>query len=305
MAKLSSKELAAQYGWALATLNSNKELKSLFKRAVKKQFTPERFIAELRNTKWFKSKSEAQRKFIVLKTSDPAQYASQVKSIMQSLADQYSKATGQVLPFKPPKVGKDGQIVDGQGFLYRAAVDSLRLGLNDAQINDLLFKSVNWQARIKSDTLGGTLGGQLSQLRQAAAALGVRPSDKWYAAQVDKLADGNDTIDGALSRLQKLAAQRYAAVADRIEAGETLDEITESYKQSLTRVLEVPSADVFNKHIQKALTWKDENGQPALMSINDFEDMLRRDAQWQYTQNAKETLLSSGQNLLKSFGLVA
>lgn len=306
MAKLSAKELSAHYGWALATLNSNKQLKSLFQRAVKKQYTPERFIAEMRNTAWFKRQSEAQRKFLVLRTADPAQYVSQVKALMASLADQYSSSTGQVMDFRPPTI-KNGKVVGGGGFLYRTAVASLQLGLNESQIKDLMYKSVDWEKRIANDTLGGTLSGQLQELRRQAAMLGIKPSDSWYAAQIDKIADGNDTIDGALARAKNLAMERYPAFADRIESGESVAEIAEGYRESMSRILEINPGelDVFDSKIQGALTSTNEQGAPAAKTLTQFERELRQDSRWQYTKNAKETLLGAGQDLLKSFGLVA
>lgn len=304
--KLSSAALAANYGWAMATLNSSPDLKKLFSKAVSKQYTPERFIAELRNTAWFKKNSESQRKMIVLKTTDPTQYVSQVSQVMASLADQYSQATGEVLPYTPPKA-VNGKITVGAGFLYDAAVQSLSMGLNEAQIKDQLFKSIDWTQKIHASSLGGTTSGQLQQMRQQAAALGVDPSDSWYGDQIGKIALGNDSIEGSALRLKELAKQRYSAFADRIDAGESVSDISEGYKQSLSKVLEINpgSIDVFDPKIQSALTRRNDEGADAPASINQFEDDLRKDDRWQYTQNAKETLLGTGSNLLKNFGVSA
>lgn len=302
--KLSEKELAANYGWALATLNSVPDLKKLFKLAVKKQYTPERFIAEMRNTKWFKSTSEAQRKYLVLKTADPAQYVAQMKQIMTSLADEYAGATGEVLDFTPPSL-VNGKIVEGSGFLFTAAMTSLSLGYNENQIKDHLFQSIDWTQKIHASQLGGTTSGMLQQMRQQASMLGVDPSESWYGDQLGKVAMGNDTVEGATMRLKDLAKQRYTAFADRIEAGESLADISEGYKQSMSRILEVNpgSVDVFDPKIQAALTKRTDTGEDAPLSINQFEDDLRKDDRWQYTQNAKDTLMTTGSNLLKSFGL--
>lgn len=306
MAKLSDKELAAQYGWALSTLNGVPELKKLFQRAVSKQYTPERFIAELRNTKWFKASSESQRKYLVLRTADPKQYVSQVTQLMQTVADQYSSMTGEVLPLNFPTI-KNGKITDGSGFLWTVATHALSLGYNEAQIKDELFKSIDWQKKIKDDTLGGSLSGAIQQMRQQAYNLGIQPSEQWYADRVGAVALGDDTAEGALGRLKTMAKERYSAFADRIEAGETMTDISEGYRQSMAKVLELApgEVDVFDSKIQNALTKRNTEGAPTPQSINDFEDDLRKDTRWQYTQNAKETLLTSGQNLLRSFGLAS
>lgn len=301
---LSSKELASDYGWAMATLNSIPDLKKLFKRAVAKQYTPERFIAEMRNTKWYKNSSESQRKFLVLQTADPSQYVAQMKQVMASLNDQYSQATGQVPRFDPPTI-KNGKVVPGSGFLYNRALSSMQMGLNDAQIKDLLFASVDWSQRIAADTLGGTASGQVQSLRAQASALGVQPSNDWYGEQLGKIELGNDTADSSLEQLKALAKQRYSAFADQIDGGATMQDISEGYKQSMAKVLEVnpASVDVFDPKIQDALTKRNDQGADAPQSITDFEKDLRTDDRWQYTQNAKETLLNQGKNVLQSFGL--
>lgn len=306
MAKLSDKELAASYGWALATLNSEPDLKKLFQTAVKKQYTPERFIAEMRNTKWFQSTSESQRKYLVLKTADPAQYVAQVSALMDSLADQYSKLTGEVLEVNKPVVGNDGKITAGTGFLATVADEALRLGMNEAQLRNRLYGAVDWQRKVAEGELNGSLSGNLQQMRQQAAALGVDPSEEWFANRVSAIALEEDTPEGALGALRNMAKDRYTAYADRIDAGETMQDITESYRQSMSKILEINPGeiDVFDNQVQNAITHRNEAGEDAPMSIAQFEDALRRDDRWQYTQNAKEKLLSTGQNLLRSFGLV-
>lgn len=304
MAKLSDKELSASYGWALATLNSEPELKSLFKTAVKKQYTPERFIAEMRNTKWFQATSESQRKYLVLKTADPAQYAAQVGALMDSLADQYSSLTGEVLQVNKPKIS-GGKIKAGSGLLAQIADDALKFGYNEAQIKDRLFATVDWQNKAARNELGGTMSGAMQQMRQQAAALGVDPTEQWYADRISKIAMGQDTAEGALGALKGMSRDRYSAFADRIDAGETMSDISEGYRQSMSKVLEINpgSLDVFDNRIQSALTRRNDAGEDAPMSINQFEDSLRQDDRWQYTQNAKESLMTAGQGVLRSFGL--
>lgn len=304
--KLSAAALASNYGWALATLNSSPDLKKLFTKAVAKQYTPERFIAELRNTNWFKKNSESQRKLIVLKTTDPSQYAAQITQVMASMADQYSQATGEILPYTPPKI-VNGKIVAGSGFLYTSALQSLSMGLNEAQIKDQLFKSIDWSQKIATDTLGGSTSGTLQQMRQQAASMGVAPTESWYADQVGKIALGNDTADGAAQRIKQLSMQRYSAFADRIDAGESVADISEGYRQSYGKVLEINPAtvDVFDSKIQNALTNRNQDGADAPQSIGDFERSLRQDDRWQFTNNAKDTLMGQGASLLKQFGISA
>lgn len=308
--KLSSSELAASYGYALSLLNSDPELQKLFNTAVSKQYTPERFQAELRATNWFQSKSESQRRYAVLRTTEPAQYVSQMSQTMASLADQYSQMTGEVLPVNYPSLnGKT--IVDGSGFLAHAADMALQLGWNEAQIRDQLFGSIDWGQKIRTFTLGGQASGYVQGFKQQAAAYGVKPSDTWYGQKVGSVVVGDNTPEGVLGELKRMAMQRYSHFADQIAAGETVADIAENYMQSMGRVLEInpESIDVFDRQIQEGLKARPvEGGKPgqvAAMSISDFEDHLRKDDRWQFTDNAKETVMGQAKSVLEQFGLTA
>lgn len=308
--KLSKAELAASYGYAMALLNSDGELAALFKKAVSKQYTPERFQAELRATNWFQSKSESQRRYAVLRTTEPAQYVSQMQQTMASLADQYSQMTGEILSVNYPRLeGKT--IVNGSGFLAHAADMALQLGWNEAQIRDHLFKSVDWKTRIHNFTLSGQASGYVQGFRQQAAAYGVQPSEDWYGQKLGAVVLGNDSTEGVLGQIKKMAMDRYSHFADQIAAGETVADIAENYMQSMGRILEInpQSLDVFDKQIQEGLKARPvEGGKPgqrAAMTISDFEDRLRTDDRWQYTDNAKETVLGQGKAVLEKMGLLA
>lgn len=324
--KLKAEDLASSYGFALATLNSDPSLKKLFKTAVAKQYTPDRFTAELRNTKWWRQNSEAQRKYMVLKTSDPSQYVSQINQTMSAIADQWGQLTGQAMTFTPPavqqaggknkkgkkaknKVGNAGKsnIADGTGLAFTIADTALRLGWNESQINDALVASYDWGNAIKQNTLGGSASGMLQDWRAKAHAFGINPTDDWYANNLRSVAGGDNDEAGVLGQIKNLAKQRYTAFADDIEAGYTLEDLTQNYRESVGKVLEIPPAqvDVFDKHIQKAVTSRDADGNPVPMNIGDFEDELRKDNRWQYTQNAKDNIVGTGVDVLKSFGLMA
>lgn len=316
--KLSDEDLAANYGWSLAVLNSDKSLKELFKTAVKKQYTPERFTAELMQTKWFRSRSEAQRKYQIMRQTDPAKYVAQVTQVMASLSDQWAEMTGQALPRVAPKLKnvnkKVGdkttnitEVVNGKGFLWTVADTALKFGWNEAQIRDRLANSFDWSKAVKANTLAGSASGTLQTWRAAAHALGIQPSDDYLSARLRSVHAGNDTNEGVLGRLKKLSAQRYAAFADDIEAGATLDDLTQNYKESIGRILEIPSSqvDVFDKNIQKAITRRNDQGAHEPMNIGDFEDELRKDSRWQYTQNAHDDVVGTGMNVLKSLGVAS
>lgn len=325
--KVAEEDLAANYGFALATLNSNPELKKTFKNAVKGQWTPERFIAQLKGTKWWQQRSLTQSKYDILKTSHPQQYVSQVEQTMASIADQWGEMTGEQLTFNAPTVavsgggaGKKGKkkkdakgktvtssVSGGAGTLFQLADQALRNGWNESQIRDHLAASVDWRARVRTHTISGASSAQLSQWRNAAADLGVQPHDDWFADRLGDVNKGSQTAEGVIDKLRQQAKQRYAAFADDIDNGATLKDLTENYRQSIGNILEVPpnQVDVFDKNIQRAITARNTDGLNTPMNIGDFEDTLRKDDRWQFTQNAHDKIVGLGTNVVRSFGLMA
>ena len=81
MPALDNATLAASYGFAMAVLNGNSELKALFQRAVAATYTPDRFQAELRATQWYQKSAESNRKAQILQASDPTTYARDVEQL--------------------------------------------------------------------------------------------------------------------------------------------------------------------------------------------------------------------------------
>lgn len=285
---------AAMYGWSLAILNSNPELKDLFDRAVKKGYTPERFIAELRDTKWFRTKSESVRKYIVLKATDPAEYDRRLKSLGATINDRFGALSGMGL---------------GDKALANMADQALKMGWSDEELTDHVVHAINFHKAVRKDKLGGTAQQAQTAIEQAAASYGVRVHNKFIVNQLKRIVSGDDTLDGAINKIQKMSARRYENFRDEIEAGATLEEIAEPYRQSMATLLELNPGklDVFNNKIQKALigTRQEKGGDRVAMSISDFEDMVREDPRWARTNQAKEQVLGTGMDLLRSFGLAS
>lgn len=291
---LDKKELAAQYGWALATLKSNKELWGLFNESVKKNYTPARFVALLRDTKWFRTQSESQRKYLVLKTSDPAQYKAVIRQRMASIANmRYQMGAGQL----------------DRNTVAKMADQSLRLGWDDDQINEYVSQSINWKQQIQKKTIRGTGASNLLQLKKMASQYGASLSDNWYATALEAIAGDDATLDGYQNTIKEYAKKHYSQFADELDSGMTMMDVIEPYKQSMANILELNpnQIDLKDSQIRSMLSYRtaDKKGRgiPAQMSLTDFEDQLRRDSRWQYTQNARDKGMAVVDNLLTRWGV--
>lgn len=291
---LDKKELASQYGWALATLKSNKELWNLFNRAVNKNLTPARFVAELRDTKWFQTQSESQRKYVVLKTSDPAQYKAIIKQRMASITNMW---------------GQMGGSTPSQNTLAKIADASLKLGWNDEQIGEHVSNSINWKQNIQKNTLRGNAASNMNQLKKMSSQYGVTVSNDWYANALEAVAGDDATLEGYQNNFKEMAKKRYSQFADELDSGMTMHDVIEPYKQSMANILELNPGqiDLKDSQIRSMLSYRVADkkgvGVPGQMSLTEFEDKLRQDSRWQYTQNARDKGMAVVDNLVTRWGL--
>jgi hypothetical protein len=293
---LKAQELAANYGFAMAFLKSDKELWNLFQQATKKTWGADMFVAKLRDTKWFKRNSAPVRNAIMQKAADPATYKANVSKMGATLRDSWGKAYG------IGTQGKQGAWVD-----YWAET-AYRMGWSEAEAIDHMTKGVNYQQLLKRKDLGGTAAETREQLNQLVANFGVDLGDKWKATQLEKVLEGDGTIGGVQDMVREYAKQQYGAFANQLDAGKTMTEIADPYVQKMSELLELNPNQVGLKDglVQRALTMKDQaSGKPAGMNLNDFANSVRSDKRWQYTGNAKEQVANVTSTLLQSFGLQA
>ena len=71
---INDEELAQQYGLTSALIHAYPELDGIFKDAVAGSWTADKFQAKFRNSNFYRSMSDTQRKALVMSYTDPATY---------------------------------------------------------------------------------------------------------------------------------------------------------------------------------------------------------------------------------------
>jgi hypothetical protein len=149
--------------------------------------------------------------------------------------------------------------------------------------------------------LGGSVGGDLTTLRATAAANGFDLDTSFGSSINDwlqRLAKGEsiETFKNTIRGAAKLGLPDK--VSNLLDQGLDLKDIYSPYKKVMASVLEVSpdSISLDDKTLRMAI------GPEKEMSIYDFQRMLRKDARWQYTNNAREEASDSVLKVLKDFG---
>lgn len=284
--KLSSDELAQDYGMSYAFFKSQPELMGLLKSAVAEQWTPDVFTSHLKNTKWWKNNSDTARKAQVQAKTDPATYKAALGAA-QAQASEAAVKAGAILSTKQ---------------LQKLASNMVNFEWNDAQINNFLGQFVDFQA---NKTMGGTAGAAANQIRTYAYDQGVKVSDQTVKNSAAYLTRGITTMQQVQDGLKATAISTYPGFTDQIMAGNTMRDIAQPYIQMTADQLEVPETDVdvWHPKVAAALQQADGKGAPAPMTLPQYQQTLRLDPSWRKTQGAQNNALAVGRQVLQQMGL--
>lgn len=290
--KLDAATLAQTYGLSSALINSSKELKSLFKKAVAGGWDAARFQASLKNTKWWKNQSGTLRKYIITKYTNPATWK-------QNRVNAYAKLKATAV-----QVGFDVTDHRAKGLLNKAVYNQLALGWSDARVKDWLGSFVGTH----NGVMWGEAGDAWDKLHALAYTNGMSYSWQWYRDRSREIVSGKSTAETAEAKIRSAAAARYSAFRDQILAGQNAIDLAAPYIKSVSQLLELPETDVdlFNRHVQKAMTTRTTSSKEggSQMPLWQFENDVRNDPLWRKTNNARESMFTVAHQVARDFGLV-
>jgi len=286
--KLTPEELASNYGWAYGFLNSNSELKKLFKEAVAGTWTADKFQAELRDTEWWKSTSETRRQAQVQQKTDPATWQASLQAATIQVR-QLAAEIGAAVP---------------ESKIKGIAKNMIETGADEAMMRDALGQYVTFT---KDGTLRGEAAMHEYTMKQFAYANGIKLSDAAIKKQAQLVVRRLATTEDFENEVRASAISMFPAYQQQIEAGVNVADIAGPYMQMMSDELELPyqSIDVTNPQIKGAMNSLDKDGKPAGMTLTDFQQQLRSDPRWKATTAARESTLAVGAQVLKDMGLLA
>ncbi|UQA91636.1 hypothetical protein [Streptomyces halobius] len=283
--KLTKSERAEQYGLSMRLINSSKELRRLFGKAVAGSWSANRFTAALKTTRWWRRQSSTLRKYVTLKQTDPAtwkQNRSNSRAKIRRLAAQVGVDVGKM-----------------PGWLYRDAVYyDLALGWNDARLKDWLGSKV----KVHGGKMLGEAGEAFDALHELAYLNGVKYSTSWYATQARKIAKGTSTLQNQENKIRRQAAATYKAYAAQIKAGMNALDLAAPYIKSVSEILEIPETDIdlSNNFVYNAMAGGHAG---ANFPLWEFERIVRKDPLWKKTNNAREAAFGVAHQVLRDFGM--
>lgn len=295
----------SEYGPIDAIFKEDKDLTALMKRAIgdpknpTDDYDPQRFLNELQTTTWFASNAGPirQRQF----------YKKQYEDLLKKggNAEELAKTTEYGRGLASAK-----QAIADAAVTYGSSVNATDLDVLAGQIYDLanegnapIIKSAI-RAKIlykPGAILGGEAGVSLAELQKTAAANGLNLEKQFGSSLqgwLQKIAQGEstETYKQIIRDTAKIGLPDR--VASLIDKGVDLDTIYNPYRNMMAATLEVnPETIKLNDP-----TLRMAIGPEKEMSLYDYQRSLRKDARWQYTDNARQDVSSIARTVLKDFG---
>ena len=160
------------------------------------------------------------------------------------------------------------------------------------------------------DTLGipaGPAGKYFIAVKDLAFNNGIRLSDQTAQDYANKIVSGVMDQNDVYNTIRESAASAFPQLSDKIKAGIDLRTLADPYIQSMSNILEIPSTaiDLFDPKIRSAMAYTLPDGSVGTKSLYDFENELRKDDRWQYTNQARKEVADTTLRVLRDFGLQA
>jgi hypothetical protein len=158
-----------------------------------------------------------------------------------------------------------------------------------------------------SEDLDGVAGQVQDLIDNYRQQYGVNPTQSFISNSIKSIVGTEDPVAAKANLEQQLKEQAqilYPALKDKIDAGLSVRAIADPFISTYSKLMEENDLNVGldNKFVKKALSNRNEKGEYQIMDEDSFAREIRSTDEWLNTRNAKESMLSAADQVLKQFG---
>jgi hypothetical protein len=276
----------ADYGYVEAFLNAYPEIRDAINAAIAAGETGERFQMRLRETNWYKWRTEAQRKYDTMLTSDKATLDKQVAD-KQAAIKQLLVQLGVNIP--------------SDATLNEMAQNAVRNDLDDAAIR--AWAVAQGFAHGAQGEAQGVTATSVDELRSIASQYGVPVSDATLSEQLQQILRGERTPEQFTDYYREMAKRQYGSISAQLDQGYTVKQILDPYLDIATRELGV-SKDSMLLTDPKWTKMLQQNGGQSMLTYDEWRKALRTDKDygWDKSAVARQEAVNLAGNFAKAFG---
>lgn len=282
------------YGSTLQLIQSDESgsLLKAFTDAITTGQTADGFQNSLKRTTWYLTRDASQRQYDTAASTPSAQkdLATRRAQILEAVQNQALSDTGK-------------QIDDATA---KAVTEDLLRNNWDNWQNAIPAKLRSRLAGMDVLSFSGNVLNTDTEIRKYAKSMGITIGQEAARGYLQQILGNKMTLDGVRAEIRKKALPYYPQFADRINAGETIEDIASPYRDMIGSMLEVDpntvNYDVAGGKVDPLLlrAMSGENGKP--MGLYDLRKAIKKDSRWQYTKNAQEEYAELTTKLMRMFG---
>lgn len=284
--------IAARYGFVGAMAKQIPELNGLLSQATREQWTTDRFLMAVANTKWYKTNGSAVREWMTLEATDP-QTAKDRKGHITG--DLYARANRLGIQLSPAQAEQAFYFVQFSG------------GMSEDNIDSYLGRTF-FNAYSKTFNAQGQAGEFFQTLDEMRHSYGMddKAAYNWVRDGLNQVMRGETTVDALKHKAINYARSRWSQYAERLEGGETMIDIAKPKVDVYKQLLEQdPASGINDPLIMQSLEARGADGKPVDEPTWAFAQRVRKDQRWGKTVNAKDSMAEFVGKLGKDWGFTA
>lgn len=285
---------------AASLAKNDPELRRLFDEAIRTGWDSDRFLSELKKTDWWKDPKKGvswRQAFELEFNNPPGVWNEALKNAKEKISDLANELY-------------NIQISDD--VLDRIARRYYYQGWNNNERGLKVWLASQFSQQQAAGTEfspGGALLDTERTLSEAVRAYGLTRDADWARKTAEQILNPNSNYDqdDAWNELIAEAESKYPVFAGRLSKERSVRDLASGYIGELAQMLEIrdPNAiDLSDPLLKRAFTSLDEKNQPRLMPLWEFNQQIKKDERWQYTNNALNTYSSIGSDLARMMGFV-
>jgi len=247
-----------------------------------------RLQGEVYKTDYWKSSTEASRRWDALVATDP-----------NSAWQQVARSVPQIKAMLT-NLGVDVTADRVQDLVLKA----LKWGWSTEEIQRAAASELSWDP---SRDLSGHAADGFTQIKRLANDYGINVSDKGTFGLARRMLMGDVDQAWINDFLRDKAKQTFAHFSDELDRGLTIREIADPYVQSAAQLLEIDPEriDIADPKYRRALSRVGPDGKRSAMDLLEWQTTLMNDQRygWDKTRNAREQAVNLVGSLAETFGV--
>lgn len=258
----------SNYG-AMGAYLDHPEIGPILMRAGREAWTAERLTAQIQQTNFWKTTTDAQRQYDLLEKTDPATVTKNVDQMVVQINTLLSQE------------GAAGQLSEAR--VRELATTLLRNGASQDDVPRQVLAEVEFVSSPMQPV--GRLGTRMSEVKAKADQYLIPVSDQAAFDWAKQIETGQSGVEAFDEYAKQIAKAQYGWMAERIDAGATVRQIADPIIQTLSQEWGVSGASLTAQDLAPTLAYDDGNT-TRVMNMSDAIKYARTDDRF-WVDNAK------------------